>query len=175
MALFKDGLKAQLKDIADDVKVLADNRKDAMVDAARDAFVKASDAAEDAKLKAQKKLLAPVFLEDIQIHEYPQMIRICEPDKQHLNSPVCEGSIGYMTEADGMAVLNVYPDYVDALGVHFYPYDFEDVYYMDPANSSSYISLDEYFAYMKKVRVDELNRIAQELGAKKIKVSIKDC
>lgn len=173
MALFNDRLKSQLKDIAADAKVLANNKKEQMVDMGRDALVKAGDAAEDARLKAQKKLLAPVFADDLAGMEYPQMVHICEPDRQHLNSPVCEGSIGYMAEAEGMDVLNVYPQYVGMLGVQFYPYDLEDVYYVDPANPKAYVCLDEYFAYMKKVRVDELNRIAQELGAKHIKVSIK--
>lgn len=172
MPKFTQGFKEQLKEFVDDVKVIADEKKDSVFDAARDAIVKANDVAEEAKLKAQKKMLAPIFPQDLTAELQPQMIRICEPDKQHLSSPVCEGSIGYLTETSDMTVLNIYADYKGLLGVKFYPYDLEDVYYIDPANSKAYICLDEYFSYLKKVRVDELTRIAQELGAKKIKVSI---
>ena len=52
MALFNDRLKSQLKDIAADAKVLANNKKEQMVDMGRDALVKAGDAAEDARLSS---------------------------------------------------------------------------------------------------------------------------
>lgn len=44
-------------------------------------------------------------------------------------------------------------------------------YYVDPTNKNNYIVLDEYFDRLKQVRVSELQKIAQDLGAKCFRVT----
>ena len=45
---------------------------------------------------------------------------------------------------------------------------------MDPSNRDGYIALDEYFSYLKQVRISELQKIAQDLGAKYFRVTYKE-
>ncbi len=43
-----------------------------------------------------------------------------------------------------------------------------------PTDRDNYISLDEYFNYLRIVRINELQRAAQSLGAKHFKVTYKE-
>lgn len=45
---------------------------------------------------------------------------------------------------------------------------------MDPYRSGVYVALDSYFAYLKKNRVNELEVIAQDLGAKSFRITFKE-
>ena len=45
---------------------------------------------------------------------------------------------------------------------------------MDPYKPGVYVSLDSYFTYLKKNRVNELELIAQDLGAKSFRVTFKE-
>ena len=48
------------------------------------------------------------------------------------------------------------------------------MYYVDPGDRDLYIALDEYFRYLRIARVSELQRIAQDLGAKHFRVSFRE-
>ena len=133
---------------------------------------KAMQKAEELKLDAERKWLQPVFDEELRTTGIPEMVRICKPDKRHLDSSVCEGSVGYYMDAKGMKVLNLYDDFAEDYGLVFYPSLAEDVYFRHPFDDMRYISLDDYFLQLRKEKVDELNNIAQALGACLVDISL---
>ena len=126
-----------------------------------------------AKLEAERKALRPIFPEDLSEAEFslPKLIRVADIDKKHAESEVCTGSIGYSSEHKGMKVVNVFTDYVDRFGIKLYPNKNSEVYYVDPTDRDHFIALDEYFDYLKTARVAELQKIAQDLGAKYFRVT----
>lgn len=104
----------------------------------------------------------------------PKFIRIVERDKKRLESPACQGSIGYGSDQKGLHVVNIFRDSVESFGLTFYPDCDSEFYYMNPSDRDSYIALDEYFNFLKIARVNELKKIAQDLGAKRFKVTYKE-
>ena len=122
-----------------------------------------------------RKRLAPFFAEDLQAETFslPQMIRLVDQDERRTNR-ACEGAIGFETNTKDMKVLNLYIENASMLDVSFYPFVRDTVYYVDPCYPDHYIQLDDYFAYLKKVRVDELETVAHALGAKHVKISLKE-
>ncbi len=104
----------------------------------------------------------------------PKFIRIVERDKKRMESSACQGSIGYGSDQKGLHIVNIFRDSVEAFGLTFYPDCDSEFYYMDPSDRDSYIALDEYFSYLKIARVNELKKIAQDLGAKHFKVTYKE-
>ena len=101
---------------------------------------------------------------------YSRLIRIVERDKK-FDIEVCKGSIGYWATCKGERWMNIFKDSVNKFGLNFYPNDEVNFYYMDPTDGDSYIVLDEYFDRLKQARVSELQKIAQDLGAKYFKVT----
>ena len=73
-----------------------------------------------------------------------------------------------------MHIVNIFRDSINAFGLSFYPDCDSEFYYIDPTDRDRYISLDEYFSYLKVARISELQRIAQDLGAKYFKVTYKE-
>ena len=132
-------------------------------------------AGEKARL-LELKNLRPIFSETLDSADFfmPKLIRITERDKKHAESAVCQGSIGFVSEQKGFPVVNIFRDSVEAFGLTFYPdYDCE-FYYVDPSDRDHYIALDEYFSHLKVERINELQKIAQDLGAKYFKVTYKE-
>ena len=133
-------------------------------------------AQEENRRKADLERLKPMFQEDFKEDEYvlPKMIRVAEIDKAHADSAACKGSVGFKTIMDDISMVTIFRDFIDNLGLSFYP-DLENgVYYVDPCDRDNYIALDDYFAFMKTQRVAELQRIAQSLGAKHFRVISKE-
>lgn len=129
-------------------------------------------AAEKARL-LELKSLAPIFIETLVEPSFfmPKFIRIVERDKKHAESEVCQGSIGFTSHAGGLTIVNIFQDSISEFPLSFYPnYDYE-FYYVDPSQRNRYIALDEYFGYLKIVRVSELQQVAQSLGAKHFRVT----
>lgn len=124
----------------------------------------------------EKKLLQPIFVEDLDSTDFflSKLIRISDIDKKHAESEVCKGSIGHILDQRDMRVINIYKDKVDLFGVTFYPDTESELYYVDPSDRDKYIALDDYFNYLKIARVNELQKIAQELGAKHFRVTFKE-
>ena len=127
---------------------------------------------EQQKLENERKTLQPVFAEDLDNPEFmlSKMIRVVEMDQKHKSSVVCEGSIGHISVLKDMKILNIYPKQASVFGINLEPNDDSELYYVDPSDRDSYIALDDYFNYLKIARVAELQRIAQDLGAKYFKV-----
>ena len=122
--------------------------------------------------KADLERLKPVFQENFKEDEYvlPKMIRVAVMDKEHADSAACKGSVGYKSVMDDMTVVTIFREFIDDFGLTFYPELENGVYYVDPCDRDHYISLDDYFSFMKMQRVAELQRIAQALGAKHFRV-----
>lgn len=130
----------------------------------------------ETRRKADLERLKPLFLDDSERAEFvmPKMILVAEMDKAHADNPVCEGSVGFKTVVDDMSAITIYRDRIDDFGLTFYPELENNVYYVDPCDRNHYISLDDYFSFMKMQRVAELQRIAQSLGATHFKVTYKE-
>lgn len=122
--------------------------------------------------KADLERLKPMFQEDFKEEEFvlPKMIRVAGIDKEHADSAACKGSVGYKSVMEDMTVVTIFRDFIDNFGLSFYPELENGVFYVDPCDRDHYISLDDYFSFMKMQRVAELQRIAQSLGAKHFRV-----
>ena len=125
------------------------------------------------KREREREQLGPIFMEDLDTPEFlmPKLIRIALMDKKHAESEICVGSIGHKARYEDLEIVNIYPDQIDQFGLTLFPDRDAEIYYVDPVDRDHYIALDDYFAYLKVARINELQMIAQELGAKHFKVT----
>lgn len=167
----KDGIdevKLKVVDVVD--KAELDKRAKEFGDATVDAAQNLAKIIEEGKRQWDLNRLKPIFLHDLNGMRYSRLIRIVERDKK-FDIEVCKGSIGYWATCKGERWMNIFKDSVNKFGLNFYPNDEVNFYYMDPTDGDSYIVLDEYFDRLKQARVSELQKIAQDLGAKYFKVT----
>ena len=87
---------------------------------------------------------------------------------------MCKGSVGFISEQKELRIVNIYKNMVDAFGISLYPDADSEIYYIDPSDRNQYIALDDYFGYLKIARVNELQKIAQDLGAKHFRVTYRE-
>lgn len=122
------------------------------------------------------RTLQPIFIDSLTDADFlmPKFIRITERDKKHAESEVCQGSIGYTSNQGDLRIVNIFRDSIDSFGLMFYPDCDSEFYYIDPSERDQYIALDDYFSYLKVARVNELQKLAQDLGAKHFKVTYKE-
>jgi len=155
-----------------DLSSIANTIGSATKSAAEAAMTAANEKAKEMELKA----LAPVLPDTLNSADFfvTKLIRLTDIDKRHAESPLCEGAIGHMIHQKDFDVLNIYKASADQFGLTFYPDMDSDLYYADPTDRNHYIALDNYFGYLKDVRVTELQRIAQDLGAKHFRVVYKE-
>ena len=120
------------------------------------------------------KKLQPIFLEDLESAEFvmPKLICVSNMDKRYLESDVCQGAIGYRTNFKDLLIITIFKEKINNFNLDFYPDMDSEVYYIDPTDKDKYIALEDYFDYLKEVRVNELEKIAQDLGAKHFKVTL---
>ena len=121
-------------------------------------------------------MLQPFFDEDFESASFAlsKLLRVCEIDKKRLESDICKGSIGYFSDQNELKYINIYHDNVSKFGISFFPDDSFEYYYVDPTDRDKYIALGEYFSYLKIARINELQKIAQDLGAKHFRVTYKE-
>lgn len=143
-------------------------------DAIKDGSSKVIKKIHEAIVAADKKRLSPIYLENLNNNEYtiPEMVRVVEYDKQHMENEACEGSIGFFDKIAGASVLTIYKKQVKNFNINFYPNVIESLYYLTPFQTNRYVEYSDYFAYEEKQRLTELNTIAHALGAKYFKVTI---
>lgn len=134
------------------------------------------ESAEESRKRMDLKVLQPIFPNTLSQADFlmSKLIRVVDRDKKHAESDVCQGSIGFLTDKGGLRVVNLFTDALDSFGLSFYPDMDCEFYYVNPADRDNYIALDEYFGYLKMVRINELQRVAQDLGAKHFKVTYKE-
>lgn len=118
--------------------------------------------------------LKPLFIADLDDAKFtlPKLICVSNPEKNFLESVACKGAIGRYVDYKNMNVITIFKDYYANFNIELYPDIDSTVYYVDPANKSRYIAMGEYFEYLKQARVNELEKIAQDLGAKHFKVTL---
>ena len=162
--------KKQIEKAAKDVAKFADKTKEKAIEAGQAAI----EAAEKGKQDLDLRILQPIFQADLEATEFPKLIRIVERSNKYNEGTVCEGSIGRTSQHKGVELVSVFEDSIAAFGLSFYPDLESEFYYVDPCNKTHYIALDDYFTYLKEVRVNELEIIAQALGAKHFKVTYKE-
>ncbi|MBQ3660710.1 MAG: hypothetical protein II907_01525 [Firmicutes bacterium] len=164
--------KKKVLEVLGDAKDVVEAKADDAVGAMKKAGALAAQKAGEVSLDVQRQMLNPVFDDELRSSSMPDMIRICSPDKQHLDSPACKNSVGHMLVVKDLKVLNLYPAYKDDYELEFYPSSQEDVYYRHPFIPNRYVSFDSYFNQIKKEKVDELERIASALGAKSVEIKL---
>lgn len=167
----KDGIddaKLKVVDVVD--KAELDKHAKELVDAAVVAAQSLAEVINNGKNSCNLKRLKPIFINDLNGMIFSRLVRIVEREKK-FDIDVCKGSIGYWDTCKGERWMNIFKDSVSKFGLDFYPNDEVNFYYVDPTNKDSYIVLDEYFDRLKQVRVSELQKIAQDLGAKYFRVT----
>ena len=134
------------------------------------------DSAGEKARELERKALQPIFADTLNGADFlmPKFIRLTDRDKKHAESEVCQGSIGYGSGQKELHIVNIFRDSMEAFGLSFYPNCDSEFYYVDPSDRDRYIALDEYFSYLKIARVNELKKIAQDLGAKHFRVTYKE-
>lgn len=130
--------------------------------------------AEKKKLKDIKKY-SPIFKEDFINGDIltERFIRIVNYDSR-LENETCKDSIGFYEKTDDRILPTLYIRNVHSLGLTFYPQLSESVFVADPCIPGKYIEIDEYYNYMKQVRVNELTVVAQALGAKSVTIELRN-
>lgn len=128
---------------------------------------------DEKKREYELKKLQPIFQTDIDDGDFiiQKFVRVADRDKKRAESAACKGAIGYFTENNDIRMLNIYRDSTELFGLTFYPDNRSEFYYVDPSDRDRYIALDDYFNYLKAERISELQRIAQDLGAKHFRVT----
>ena len=176
--------KDELKTIADNVGNSTKNLVLNVGEATKNAGIAVADKVKDGseqfgnkvnqmKIEKEKKKLCPVYKDDLLSADFvlPTLINIVDYDIRK-EKKSCEGAVGFLAGED-VKILNIYREFIDLVKVSFYPIVEQTVYYVDPCFNDKYIKLDEYFAYLKKVRVDELTTVAQDLGAKHVEILLR--
>ena len=164
---------------AEDVTIWAKDTKDKAVilaDEATDAGKKILDNIAQAKKESDYRILRPVFVDDIEDSSFdmPRMINLCEMDEKRKKNPVCLNSIGFQSSPNDVPVLNIFRDKFNQFGITVFPDIIDGVYYANPAIPGTYISVEQYFKFIKEEKVRELVRIAKDLGAKHVVVEISE-
>lgn len=152
-----------------DVAVVADVMGTAAIKGAQ--LMKES-AEEKARLH-ELKTLRPIFTETLDAADFcmPKFLRVIERPQKYIDSSVCQDSIGFWSNNSGLEIVNIFFDSLDVFGLSFYPDSDCDFFYVDPSDRDRYIALDEYFNYLKVARINELKKLAQDLGAKHFRVT----
>jgi len=155
-----------------DMSVIAESMGNAM----KKGTQAVKESAEEKARLLELKTLQPIFPDSMNSSDFlmPKFIRVVERDKKYIESAVCQGSIGYNSNQKDLHVVNIFKDSVDTFGITFYPDCDCEFYYVDPSDRDQYISLDDYFSYLKIARINELKKLAQDLGAKHFKVTYKE-
>ncbi len=155
-----------------DVSAMADS----IGNAAQNAANAMRDNAEARNREKERKALQPVFLEDLDSTDFTlsKLIRVVDIDKKHAESEVCKGSVGFISEQKELRIVNIYKNMIGAFGISLYPDADSEIYYIDPSDRDKYIAPDDYFGYLKIARVNELQKIAQDLGAKHFRVTYRE-
>ncbi|MBQ2960831.1 MAG: hypothetical protein IJE09_06385 [Oscillospiraceae bacterium] len=145
--------------------------------ATRSALDAVKAGAEGKSRAIERNALNPIFSEDIDSTDFmlSKLIRLTEIDKKRAESEVCQGSIGFISYNKELKIINIFREKVSEFGLSFFPDTDGELYYVDPSDRDRYIALDDYFSYLKVVRINELQKIAQDLGAKHFKVVYKEC
>ena len=144
--------------------------------AAKRLMVSAGELASETSRKIEFKSLRPLFPAEICLEggALPRFIRVVDRDKKFEENELCAGAVGFRSSHGKTEMVNLFRDSVEEMGLRFYPDADEEFYFVDPSDPKFYLALERYFDYLKVAQVNELQRIAQELGAKHFQVTFKE-
>ncbi|MCQ2424890.1 MAG: hypothetical protein MJ070_01990 [Lachnospiraceae bacterium] len=119
--------------------------------------------------------LVPIYNDDLSPEQFQneRVIRIINYDSR-LEYDELKGAVGFYELTQDRKIPTILSKYVPILRFSFYPLLNDTLYIADPCISGKYIEADQYYNYMKQVRVNELLIVAQSLGAKKVKICYTD-
>ena len=165
---------AEAKDRASQAGELLSDKATEAKDKAVEGGAFVADRAVQAKRDYDLRRFRPLTEEQLKalIEIMPEMVNIVDWDKR-AEEAVCKDAVAFNDGSKGFHVISILTKNAPLLKASFYPVLQEGVFYRDPCDPSFYINLDVYFDYMKKAKVHELNQIAQSLGAKHIKITLK--
>lgn len=104
----------------------------------------------------------------------PNMIVIVD-DAVRRGIDVCEGSIGWRSNQNGVEVLHLYDEAVSMSGIRFVPtITCDAVYYVDSFDRNCYVRTDCIFDRAHNERMAELKHIAHMLGAKTCSIELSE-
>ena len=146
-----------------------DKAADAVVGGGAYVADKAAQAKQDFDLRRFRPLTEEQLIEQIEV--MPEMVQIIDWDSR-VEEPVCKEAVAFNDGTKEISAISVLTENAELMNASFYPSVQEGVYYRDPCNPYAYINLNDYFEYLKKAKVHELNQIAQALGAKHIKITL---
>lgn len=165
--------KDKMVNVAGEVGAIAKRTIETMPDKAKEGKEYIEKQYGKAKYEMDLKMYSPVFPNALDSYERPQLLRIVNYDKR-MQIDACEGAIGFEEKIKSEKVFTLYKDSANEYGFRLFPYVDESIYYKNPYEENSYICLDDYFNYIRKSKVSELERIAFCLGAKYFKVEVKE-
>lgn len=118
----------------------------------------------------------PLFPEQYQSETFniPNIIVIAD-DAVRKGIDVCEGAIGWLSKESGEEVLHLYDEAISFSGIQFIPAAVcNAVYYVDHFDRGRFIQADCIFSRKLKEMVDELQHIAEFVGAKRCTIDISE-
>lgn len=163
--------KEKAGDLAVNAKAVA---KDGMV-LAREKAVDGREKLGEAKVEMDKRMYKPLSAEAIGEDSFlaPNMIRLLDKNPYEAKE-ACADAAGFDSVIARKQILQLVKGVYPADKFNFIPNLSEQIYLQNPYVENMYIALNEYFDYIKKARVAELEMIADKLGAKYAKITYKE-
>lgn len=189
----KKPIKENLRNKVDAFKEKADDAintaKDGGDKLKNEIAIKANDAIADVQVGGKKvaekyadtmdainrKIYSPITKEEFLSSDFeiPNMIRLLDKNI-HANKDVCKDAVAFRHIVARNNVLEIIKKECPSSKLKFYPNLNDAFYYRNPYVDNFYISLDEYFDFIKKERVNELINVASCLGAKRVRIVFKE-
>lgn len=144
--------------------------------AVQEGSVALSEKAKQDSYARRVKKYNPLFPDEFYSESFciPNMIMIVD-DAVRRGIDVCEGSIGWRSNQNGMEVLHLYDEAVAMSGIRFVPaVTCDAVYYVDSFDRNCYIRTDCIFDRAHNERMAELKHIAHMLGAKSCSIELSE-
>ena len=170
----KDKAADIIKDGGTFVAGKANDAKDKAADIIKDGGDFVADKVARAKEDYDLRKFKPITEEQLLRYkdDMPAMIQVTDWDKRQ-EEDVCKDAVAFYDGDRGFRAITLLTKNAGMLDATFYPSLQEGFYYKDPCDPNYFINLNDYFDFLKKARVHELNQIAQDLGAKHIKITLK--
>ncbi|MCI7248213.1 MAG: hypothetical protein MR492_01320 [Clostridiales bacterium] len=147
--------------------------KDSVSSAVKDGSEAALKFANDTIHHIETNLLRPITRETLNNADFVMSKLICvnERSKKYSGNDVTKDSIGFLSTEKGVEYVNIFWDSIDAFDITLLPNANSDFYYVDPSDRNKYIAIDNYFDFLRDARINELQVVAHDLGAKYFKVT----
>ena len=168
-------LKEKVVSLAKEAKAKIGEVAEKTGEQAKEIVADTGEKIKDLKDKAEKMLFNPITLDEYRSANYnvPKLVRMLDKDT-HEGLESCAGAIGYESTIAKMKVFEIIKKNASDLNIRFSPNKNGIIYYQNPYEQDMFLNIEDYFEFIKKKRVNELEMIANKLGAKHINVTIKE-